>query len=313
MSYSLPQPFIRVAVFIKQIRPGSQRTGGGREAITMTAFNKVLKIMTTPTTFFETIQTFFIVGTGRSGTHFLADSIAKIPEIKMWGENTPSFFFQVVLSNHELNERAVTPDAVTALRFYMWYTYKYYRPDVKSTKSPAIYLEKANILQSIPELTMAAFPKAKFIRIIRDGRDAVASMVHNHPFIRLMSVDPKRHPEYGLGIRDKEDYDFYLKAPLHVRAAVNWRGKTETGLKFKDKMPSDRLLEVRYEDTLIKPHATSEMIHEFLGTNQPANIFEGGYKSSVGAYKNRLSKQQIDDICEVINETNNRIGYDNER
>jgi hypothetical protein len=91
-------------------------------------------------------------------------------------------------------------------------------------------------LETIDEL----FPGTRFIQIIRDGRDVVASLVR------------KRHPDGRPWI------DF-------VGAHNVWTSHLDIGCGFGSRLPSDRYLEVRYEDLITDDEKWALRLFEFLG------------------------------------------------
>lgn len=89
------------------------------------------------------------------------------------------------------------------------------------------------------------FPNAKFIHVVRDGRDVVCSM-RTHPRYRL--VDGQRVPT---GIR----------RPLEPCVAV-WLRDTAAGMRWRG---NANYLEVRYEDVVSETEATLRRVCEFIG------------------------------------------------
>ncbi len=120
------------------------------------------------------------------------------------------------------------------------------------------------------------FPRARFIHIVRDGRDTALSMSRHHGFkmvfacfqlLESLGVDPfqsnDRHWEEDL----PDDLAALLPERFTRQAFLNfetapplcghyWSGEIMEGLAVLDKLESDRLLTIRYEDILTKPHET---------------------------------------------------------
>jgi len=88
------------------------------------------------------------------------------------------------------------------------------------------------------------FPQAKFVHVIRDGRDAVCS-IRTHPRFRL--VDGQR-VETG------------IRRPLRP-CIEQWVRDTGAGLQWRD---HPRYREVRYEDLVGAPEPTLRGLGEFL-------------------------------------------------
>lgn len=93
-----------------------------------------------------------------------------------------------------------------------------------------------------------AFPTAKFIHIVRDGRDcAVSGWFHN------LRVSPDwTREQFG-------SIDEYV-----VALAAEWAGNVEAGARFGDMRP-DRYLALRYEDLIADPATALAQVLSFLG------------------------------------------------
>lgn len=88
------------------------------------------------------------------------------------------------------------------------------------------------------------FPEARFVHIIRDGRDAAASL-RNHPVRRLVDGRWIRVPR---------------TRPIHVCIRA-WDDLTRRGLRHR---PDPRYHEVRYESLVLEPEATLRGLFAFL-------------------------------------------------
>lgn len=111
----------------------------------------------------------FIVGSPRSGTTLLGDILDLHPQIARWYE--PYFVLDRYFRN-SLNDYRTTADANDEVREYIANAFDYYRKkrkcDIVIDKSPRNSLKIA-FLNKI-------FPSAKFIHILRDGRDVTLSI-----------------------------------------------------------------------------------------------------------------------------------------
>lgn len=89
------------------------------------------------------------------------------------------------------------------------------------------------------------FPEARFIHVMRDGRDASASVRH-HPLRRLVDGAWVRVP-------------FSRPFATCVRA---WDRLVRAGLRYRD---DPRYTEIRYEDLVLQPERTLRGLFDFLG------------------------------------------------
>jgi hypothetical protein len=115
------------------------------------------------------IKNAFIIGSGRSGTTLLGDILDLHPLICRWYE--PYFVFDRYFRN-EPNDCRTSKDANDSVKKYISGAFDHFRDRRKCRtvidKSPRNSLK-------IPFL-LEIFPKARFIHIVRDGRDATLSI-----------------------------------------------------------------------------------------------------------------------------------------
>lgn len=138
-------------------------------------------------------------------------------------------------------------------------------------------------LRVAPRL-LAAFPEARVVHIVRDGRNTALSMASHIGFrmafihaqlVEFLGVDPFRDPSR----RDEEDLSDELAALLPERLSKRnfeafdlspvvcghyWSGEITLGLKALEAVPPERLLTVRYEDLCAEPRATLVRLGRFL-------------------------------------------------
>ena len=94
------------------------------------------------------------------------------------------------------------------------------------------------------------FPTAKFVQIVRDGRDcAVSAWFHN------VRVTPEWTKE------NLRSFDAYV-----ARYAVSWAKRVAAAQHFADRH-RDRFFRVRYEDLATDPEGTLTKLFRFLGVS----------------------------------------------
>jgi Sulfotransferase family len=129
------------------------------------------------------------------------------------------------------------------------------------------------------------FPDARFIHIVRDGRDAAISM-QGHPAFRVLfiknalaqflEVDPlessdRTHIDRVPGellpfLPEQFDVEAFCayRTPLALGGTL-WSQQIEVGMKVLNKLPPDRLLTLRYEDFFANPKRQLDSFAAFLG------------------------------------------------
>jgi hypothetical protein len=150
----------------------------------------------------------------------------------------------------------------------------------------------------------SVYPNAKFMFLIRDGRDVAASFKAG-----------------GSGAFD--DW-----ATPHF-AANHWNDSIEHLEWLKSK--TTNVLLVKYEDLVNKPELTMRLVFNYLGENYPENMFdfhknvpESDFYSpehhqklqqpidskSIGQWQNRLTKDEVDQITPVLAKNLPKFGYE---
>jgi len=148
-------------------------------------------------------------------------------------------------------------------------------------------------------------PQAKFIHMIRDGRD-VALSLHKEQWIRSLPWDH----HYGLLV-----------------AALHWLWKVNRGRKYGQRIEPD-YLEVRFEDLLTEPQQSLLRISQFvhydldyghiqknaLGTLKESNssfrsLCGEGQSQPMGRWRMRLSPAEIDLLESVLGPVLLELGY----
>jgi hypothetical protein len=108
----------------------------------------------------------------------------------------------------------------------------------------------------------AALPGARFIHVIRDGR-AVASSLLQMPWWRGYEGPPG----WGWGPLSDEDRRVWEAAgrSFPVLAALEWKMLMDASADARSSIEPERWVDVRYEDLLSDPIATTKGLVEFMG------------------------------------------------
>jgi len=133
---------------------------------------------------------------------------------------------------------------------------------------------------SVVELN-ALYPKARFIHIIRDGRDVVASLartrVANRGWRRSSSVPPMS------------------------QLVSDWVSFVTNARTVGKSLGPDRYLELKYEDLLRQPEATLRPVFAFLGESVESDISGGlGEIRSGKSWRETLSQADLSAFRENI-------------
>lgn len=119
-------------------------------------------------------------------------------------------------------------------------------------------------IHHIPTL-LATYPDAQFVHIIRDGRDAVLSMLERAADIRVFNI---------------------------AAGAMLWKRYVESGRSAGKQLTPHQYLELRYEDILADPVCIVQRLCEFLGEGYSDKVIDFE-KSTDPKTKTPLLKQGL--------------------
>jgi Sulfotransferase family len=103
-------------------------------------------------------------------------------------------------------------------------------------------------------LLATLFPRAKFVHMVRDGRDCgVSAWFHNQ------RTHPDRMSRKGITLDG-----------LMTFTAQHWASSVAAGVQFTAAHP-DRCMTIRYEDVVAQPTAVMERVLDFLGVASTAD------------------------------------------
>jgi hypothetical protein len=197
---------------------------------------------------FNTYPPTFIIGAARSGTTLTLKLFENQPLITTLFE--PCIFWDKAFSPSEDDTYQDNLNwlGLQALR------YLYYREI--TPEKPYLVVKDPRDSIRIDSLNRL-FPKAKFIHIIRDGRDVVASMMKTFENT-IYYLPGEKWPHVRI-----PNYKNLLDNPSHIKAAIQWSYCIETSLKQLQKIEKERQLSFYYEDLLDHPKTIIEKIVRF--------------------------------------------------
>jgi Sulfotransferase family len=155
----------------------------------------------------------------------------------------------------------------------------------------SVWVERSGGSLRVVHRLIAHFPDARFIHLVRDGRDTALSMSQHRGFkmvlacfqmLEMLGCDPFQSDDRrwegdlpdDLAALLPERFtrqafgDFAVPSPL---CGHYWSGEIIEGLAVLDRLPPERLLTVRYEDLLDEPEPTlRRLLAYILGTDAAA-------------------------------------------
>lgn len=240
----------------------------------------------------------FIIGAPRSGTTFLGESLSAVPEISYHHEPIATKFASRYIYEEEWDfEKA----KAFYNRIYSLLMIQHFDADL-------CFAEKTPRNCFIVDFLAKAFPDSQFIHIIRDGRDVAVSH-SKKPWLQAAQassgkVEPGGYsygPSARYWVEPGREEEFESTTDIH-RCIWSWRRFTESALKSKFNLPSNRYHELRYESLVKVPDVESERLLEFLNINSPQSrdlfyqAVAQANSNSVGQWKRELSDDQLERI-----------------
>ena len=166
-----------------------------------------------------------------------------------------------------------------------------------------------------------AFPDARIVQVIRDGRDAVASMLADPVVMAwyrpsFVNVDTE-FPNPFFGIETDDDRDLWSRLSPAGRCALRWRWSVRLAARLHHTLPPGQLQTIRYERMLTRPDEVLADLSRFTGTTvQAAGIRHEARSARVRGrnrrgpgYQTSLGSEGITEIEKTAGEELRRLGY----
>ena len=171
-------------------------------------------------------------------------------------------------------------------------------------------------IEQTPELTflmhgiVSAYPAARFLHLVRDGRDVVCSLLErgwlcdSPSGVALARGTGTTHDDAGqpfgnyarFWVEPERRAEFEAASEV-TRAAWAWRRYTSAGIDQAAELPAGSILQVRYEQLVTDSRNVALEIVDFLGERDRANEFVSAFGKahtrSHGRWRQELDAGQI--------------------
>jgi hypothetical protein len=166
------------------------------------------------------------------------------------------------------------------------------------------------------EVLVDAFPDARFVQVIRDGRDVVAGMLGDSDTLAwfrpsFANLDSE-FPNPFLGVEDETDRAGWTGLSLAGKCAMRWRSAVRMSARLRSTLSAQQLTTIRYEELVTKPDTAADMVSEFVGATVSAGALLGPAPQRApepGAWRRTLSAEQATEVEKIAGGELRRVGY----
>ena len=143
------------------------------------------------------------------------------------------------------------------------------------------------------------FPEARYIHLVRDGRDIA--------FKRHLTDDPQR--KLGKKILAAQNA---LGLPHHLQAALSWAFQVDNFDRFRPSVSAEQVIDVTFEHICLHPYETAQQLCAFLHlpfTDRCQTYIKEQINSRKVAQYKENDPQLIREVEEAITDTLRRYHY----
>jgi len=283
------------------------------------------------------ISPVIIIGAGRSGTKMIRDALCRLPGLSTWGCDEIPFIWRRgnVWAPHD---ELLPTQARSAVRRYVRRAFR----TIARRTGAQVVVEKTCANSLRVAFVARIFPKARFLWLIRDGRDVVSSAMkrwtapldisytlkkaryvplQDLPFYgarfavnrisQLMSVD-QRLPAWGPRFAGMEE--LVKQRSLAEVCAAQWARCMDRSAEDFLQIDKCRVVRVRYEDFVANPTDQLGRIVEQLrlpgSDTEVARAVTRVRTGSVGKGKKSLDSSSLRSISPLIDSVLRSHGYE---
>lgn len=282
------------------------------------------------------MEPIIIIGAPRSGTNMLRNALIKISGVATWPCDEINYIWRhgnVRYPSDEFTPQMVHPVVKRYVRRQFDWVARHYGAQIVIEKTCANSLR-------VPFVN-AVIPEARYIFLVRDGRDAIPSAMKRwtaeldipYLFAKVRFMPFQDLPYYGLKYFGHRIYRFFSKErrlgswgprldvmnkilkqhTLDEVCALQWQACVETAEAAFSTMGKEKVFQLRYEDIVRNPAEKLSEICEWLRLPMPdgelESICEGISPRSVGKGLHALSSEMVARIENLVGSTLKRYGY----
>jgi hypothetical protein len=190
---------------------------------------------------------------------------------------------------------------------------------VRGAASCAVERELSRYGDATPDLmycaeaVVDAFPDARIVQLIRDGRDVTAAMMDDAQalgfFRRAMSSAKTEFPNPFFGIETEQDLALWPGLSPAGKSAMRWLGCVRKMARLRSSLAAEQLTTLRYEQLVRHPAASFSAVSQFLGAEVRPIRVSRTPALEPGAWRRLLSPAQLAEFEKVAGQELRRVGY----
>ena len=228
----------------------------------------------------------FVLGTGRSGTHWLGYMIGAHPEVAASVEEPPIFPWVTRMAMAPETEELLYPKLVRRYRYE------------HAAVAPRHYLDKSHPNIWLAERLARSFPEALFVAVRRDAYGTVNSMLQ-HTGVMNWIHRWREHPlpNRFLGI-SPANAQAYAELPLEGKCAVRWKAHL-LQLGHLESSLGSRLAVFDYDRLQVDTSLELERMGVFLKLTSAIPV-PNVKRASLERWRQELSETQKEHITQAL-------------
>ena len=162
------------------------------------------------------------------------------------------------------------------------------------------------------EALVDAFPDAKLVQIVRDGRAVSAAMLSDPDelawFRRGVANVDAEFPNPFYGIETETDRAEWHALSPAGKCAMRWRGSVHKMARLRNSLGADQLTTFRYEHVVMDPQAAAAALAQFVDAPVAEIDVPNGMRDA-DAWRRLLSPAQLAEIDKVAGQQLRWVGY----
>jgi len=184
-------------------------------------------------------------------------------------------------------------------------------PTCVDERGIARYGDATPALMYCAEALVDAFPDARLVQIIRDGRAVVADLLSDPEelawFRRGIANVDTEFPNPFFGVETEADRAAWPRLSATGKCAMRWRGALHKMARLRTMLAEDQLTTLRYEQLVADPQAAAKALSGFIDAE--VGRIEVPRRKDAAAWRRLLSPAQLAEIDKIAGDQLRRVGY----